>query len=99
MKKIVLLLAIFISGCSALSSSDGRNARTEPSALSSSSETQKDKTRQEALKFFSEYPYYLYSANKENELYAEFMKIIKTNKNISIYDALMLAHRNLQHSD
>ncbi len=99
MKKIVLLLAIFISGCSTLSSKDSRDTHTEPSILGSSIETQKDKTRQEALSFFSEYPYYLHSTNKENELYREFLKVIKANKQISIYNALMIAHKNLQHSN
>ncbi|TKU26101.1 hypothetical protein [Citrobacter sp. wls826] len=97
MYNLILLLIFFLSGCSSLSSIES-NKFDEPSIVYLSTDSQKDKARKEAEIFFSEYPFYLFSPQKENELYEEFMRILKTNdnRNLSMHDALMLAHEHLK---
>lgn len=51
--------------------------------------------KSEIALFFKNHPEYSKSKEKENNLFNEYLKVLKTNKNITMYETLSIAHKNL----
>ncbi|MTC48419.1 hypothetical protein M5X66_18045 (plasmid) [Providencia sp. PROV188] len=51
--------------------------------------------KSEIALFFKNHPEYLKSKEKENNLFNEYLKILKKNKNITMYETLSIAHKSL----
>lgn len=52
-------------------------------------------TKSEIILFFKNHPEYLDSREKENALFNEYLEVLKTKKDITMYETLSIAHRNI----
>ncbi|EAA7383886.1 invasion lipoprotein InvH [Salmonella enterica subsp. houtenae] len=82
-----------------LSNQNADNSASKNNTISSSVFCEKYKqTKEQAFTFFQEYPQYMRSKEDEEQLMAEFKKVLleSGSKNLSIYQTLLAAHKRLQ---
>ncbi|EAA6041196.1 invasion lipoprotein InvH [Salmonella enterica] len=82
-----------------LSNQNADNSASKNNTISSSVFCEKYKqTKEQAFTFFQEHPQYMRSKEDEEQLMTEFKKVLLEpgNKNLSIYQTLLVAHKRLQ---
>lgn len=82
-----------------LSNQNADNSASKNNTISSSVFCEKYKqTKEQAFTFFQEHPQYMRSKEDEKQLMIEFKKVLLEpgNKNLSIYQTLLVAHERLQ---